>query len=96
MESQQQSKISRISGQTLADTETKQQSVNFFSSKIFLNFSFYAAPALLTAMLGTYTYPRAVWLARHKRLLKLRNFYAIHVAIAPFLALIHLNFFATV
>ena len=93
-ESQQQAKVSRVSGQTLSDQ--KQESVNLFSSKIALNFSFYAAPALLTAMLGTYTYPRAVRLARHKRLLRLRNFYAIHVSIAPFLAFIHMNFFSAI
>ena len=47
-------------------------------------------------MLGTITYPIAVKIARSKRLFKLRNFYAIHVAIAPFLALIHINFFSFV
>ena len=50
----------------------------------------------MTALLGTFTYPKFVKLARSKRLLGLRNFYAIHFAIAPFLALIHLNFFAFV
>ena len=47
-------------------------------------------------MLGTLTYPLAVKLARSKRLLRLRNFYAIHACIAPFLALIHANFFSFV
>ena len=47
-------------------------------------------------MLGTITYPLAVRVARSKRLFKLRNFYAIHVSIAPFLALIHINFFSLV
>ena len=65
-------------------------------NKLLLNFSFFAAPIGMTAILGTFTYPRAVRIARSKRLLGLRNFYAIHFAIAPFLALIHLNFFALV
>ena len=50
-----------------------------------------AGPFFLTAMLGTVTYPLAVRVARSKRLFKLRNFYVIHLAIAPFLSLIHLN-----
>ena len=59
-----------------------------------VNVSTWAVPTFATAMLGTFTYPRAVRLARSPRLLGLKNFYAIHFAIAPFLALIHLNFFS--
>ena len=51
-------------------------------------------PAFLTAMCGTITYPLMVRLARSKYLFKLRNFYAIHLSIAPFLALIHINIFS--
>ena len=51
-------------------------------------------PAFLTALCGTITYPLMVRLARSKYLLKLRNFYAIHLSIAPFLALIHINIFS--
>ena len=47
-------------------------------------------------MAGTITYPIAVRIARSKYLFKLRNFYAIHIAIAPFLALAHINIFAFV
>jgi len=42
-------------------------------------------------MCATVTYPLAVRIA--KRIFKLRGFYAIHVAIAPFLALVHTNIF---
>ena len=56
----------------------------------------WAIPLFSTAMLGTFTYPRAVAIARSNRLLGLRNFYAIHVAIAPFLSYIHLNFYSLV
>jgi hypothetical protein len=41
-------------------------------------------------MAATITYPIAVRIAR-SRLFKLRNFYSIHLAIAPFLALVHVN-----
>jgi hypothetical protein len=42
-------------------------------------------------MCATVTYPLAVRLV--KRVFGLRGFYAIHLAIAPFLALIHVNIF---
>lgn len=42
-------------------------------------------------MCGTVTYPLAVRLV--KRVFRLRGFYSIHLAIAPFLALIHINIF---
>ena len=42
---------------------------------------------------GTFTYPVAVRVAR--RVFKLRGFYAIHISIAPFLALVHINIFGT-
>ncbi|CDW80284.1 UNKNOWN [Stylonychia lemnae] len=50
-------------------------------------------PISITAMCGTITYPIAVRITR-SRIFKLRNFYAIHIAIAPFLSVIHLNIFA--
>ena len=55
-----------------------------------------AGPLFATSMLATITYPLAVRVARSRRLFGLRNYYAIHLAIAPFLAMIHLNFFALV
>ena len=42
---------------------------------------------------GTFTYPIAVRIARG--LFKLRGFYAIHLSIAPFLALVHVNILGT-
>ena len=50
-------------------------------------------PVFVTAMAGTITYPIAVRIARSKYLFKLRSFYAIHLAIAPFLAFAHVNIF---
>ena len=40
-------------------------------------------------MCATVTYPLAVRIAR--KVFRLRGFYAIHLAIAPFLALVHVN-----
>jgi len=48
-------------------------------------------PALITMMFGTITYPLAVRFV--KKVFRLKGFYAIHLTIAPFLALIHLNIF---
>ena len=42
-------------------------------------------------MCATVTYPLAVRVAR--KIFKLRGFYSIHLAIAPFLALAHVNIF---
>lgn len=42
-------------------------------------------------MCATVTYPLAVRIV--KRVFGLRSFYSIHLAIAPFLALIHVNIF---
>ena len=63
-------------------------------NKIATNFLYYTSPIFFTSMLATFTYPLAVRVARSKWLFGLRNFYAIHIAIAPFLALIHLNFYS--
>ena len=46
-------------------------------------------PVFMTLMCATVTYPLAVRIAR--KVFKLRGFYAIHLAIAPFLALVHVN-----
>lgn len=46
-------------------------------------------PVLITMICGTVTYPLAVRFV--KRVFRLRGFYAIHLTIAPFLALIHVN-----
>jgi len=45
-------------------------------------------------MCGSITYPISIRIV--KRLFKLRGFYAIHLAIAPFLAAIHINVFAAI
>ncbi len=50
----------------------------------------------MTALCGTVTYPLLVRVARSRYLFKLRNFYAIHLSIAPFLTFIHLNIFSSV
>lgn len=50
------------------------------------------APLFITMLCGTITYPIAVRVV--KRVFKLRGFYAIHLSIAPFLAIIHTNVFA--
>ena len=69
---------------------------NNYLNRLVLNFTSMALPIFMTAMLSTITYPMAVKIARHKRLLKLRDFYAIHFTIAPFLGFVHLNFYAFV
>ena len=66
---------------------------NDFYNMLMMMFSYWGAPLFTTSMLATVTYPLAVRIARSKRLFKLRNFYAIHVSIAPFLGFIHLNAF---
>ena len=58
------------------------------------NFMKVVFPAMFTMMCGTFTYPVAVRMAR--KIFRIRGFYAIHIAIAPFLALIHVNIFGTV
>lgn len=50
-------------------------------------------PATLTMLCGTVTYPIAVRIAR--KVFRLKGFYAIHLSIAPFLALVHVNIFGT-
>ena len=57
------------------------------------NFMKFVIPGLFTMMCGTFTYPVAVRAAR--KIFKLRGFYAIHISIAPFLALAHVNIFGT-
>jgi hypothetical protein len=64
--------------------------------KLKWNFIYLAAPVFLTSMLATITYPLMVKVARSKYLFSLRNFYAIHISIAPVLAFIHVNFFSFV
>jgi len=60
------------------------------------NFKLFVVPLFATAMVGTISYPIAVRIARSRYLFRLRNFYAIHLSIAPFLALLHSNVFACV
>ena len=50
-------------------------------------------PAAGTLFCGTFTYPIAVRVAR--KIFRLRGFYSIHISIAPFLALIHVNILGT-
>ena len=94
LEGKSQARTSKFGGKMMAD-ELKQEE-NEFSRKMLWNTGYFTIPIFSTAMLGTVTYPLAVRIARSKRLFKLRSFYAIHLAIAPFLALIHINFFSLV
>jgi hypothetical protein len=87
--------MSKFGGEMLADTSARGESRTFLN-KLKWSIGYVTAPLFCTAMLGTITYPLAVKIARSKRLFKLRNFYAIHISIAPFLALIHINFFSFV
>ena len=79
-------------------TTKAEKSNQFFKNDVInnlaRNFTFFAAPLFCTSMIGTITYPIAVRIA--KKAFRLRNFYSIHLTIAPFLALIHINFFALV
>ena len=102
METKEQSKQSRISGQMLTtqakedEDNSKESQIQIFLKQYTRNIGKVLIPVIVTAFAGTVTYPIAVRIARSKRLFKLRNFYAIHLAIAPFLAFIHVNIFAAV
>jgi hypothetical protein len=50
------------------------------------------APVFITLMTASLTYPVAVRLVKY-RPLRLRGYWAIHLTIAPFLALINVNVF---
>ena len=82
----------------MMSTTQSERSNQFFKNDLVnnlaRNFTFFAAPLFCTSMIGTITYPIAVRIA--KKAFRLRNFYSIHFTIAPFLALIHINFFALV
>ena len=82
----------------MSTTQSTQNNNQFFANDLInnlaRNFTYFAAPLFCTSMIGTITYPLAVRVA--KKAFKLRNFYSIHLTIAPFLALIHINFFALV
>ena len=66
------------------------------SAKVFSTFIGNAGslilPVAATMLCGTVTYPIAVRVAR--KVFRLRGFYAIHLSIAPFLALAHVNIFS--
>ena len=102
LETKDQSKISRVDGKVISQQQILSKPIQTnknrffeddFLNKLTWNFVKYAGPLFCTAMLSTITYPLAVRVARSKRLFKLRDFYAIHISIAPFLAVIHINFF---
>ena len=75
-------------------TDKKEAEESKVMKQFMRNVKNFMIPVFFTAMAGTITYPIAVRLARSKYLFKLRNFYAIHISIAPFLAFIHLNLFS--
>ena len=75
------------------DTDDSSQSSSLSLIGFKENFMKLVLPAAGTMFCGTFTYPIAVRIAR--RIFRLRGFYAIHVSIAPFLALLHVNIFAS-
>ena len=97
LESKDQSKSSKFGGEMMSSSQSI-KSNQFFKNDLMnnlaRNFTYFAAPLFCTSMIGTITYPLAVRFV--KKAFRLRNFYSIHIAIAPFLALIHINFFALV
>ena len=97
LESKEQSKQSKFGGEMMAETKTLKSNYFFKNdliNNLALNFTYFAAPLFCTAMIGTITYPIAVRIS--KKVFKFRNFYSIHFSIAPFLSLIHINFFALI
>ena len=94
LENKQQANISKFGGEMLSSKTKKADSD--LMNKLKWNFLYLAAPLFLTSMLGTITYPFMVRIARSKYLFRLRNFYSIHLSIAPVLAFIHINFFSFV
>ena len=89
LENKAQAKASSMGGAMLADDQgLKTNTLTIFTDKL----KTLILPAFATMMCGTVTYPIAVRIAR-SRLFKLKGFYAIHLAIAPFLAFVHVNLF---
>jgi len=74
-----------------ASTEDGSKRISFLG--FYENFMKLVMPAAVTMFCGTFTYPVAVRIAR--KVFRLRGFYAIHISIAPFLALLHVNIFGT-
>ena len=99
LESKEQSRISRFGGQMLSASGKGEDQGDIAGSQGLSmlgfreNFLKLVMPAAATMFCGTFTYPIAVRVAR--RVFGLRGFYAIHISIAPFLALIHVNIFGT-
>ena len=100
LESKEQSRVSKLGGQMFtaktdegedADGSVQSTSLSLIGFKE--NFMKLVLPAAGTMFCGTFTYPIAVRIAR--RVFRLRGFYAIHISIAPFLALLHVNIFAS-
>jgi hypothetical protein len=90
LESQKQAQVSRLGGQMFDDSLPTKSTFTTFTDR----FRTWVLPAAITMMCGTITYPIAVRIAR--RIFRLRGFYPIHFAIAPFLGLAHINIFGTV
>lgn len=86
LESKAQAKVSAVGGSLLSDETLDVSRLTLFTDKI----KTFILPGFATMMCGTVTYPLAVKIAR-SRLFKLRGFYAIHLAIAPFLGFVHVN-----
>lgn len=89
LETKKQAQISRLGGGLLEEADTTKGPFTVFADKL----KKWLLPASITMLCGTFTYPIAVRIAR--KVFRLRGFYSIHFAIAPFLALIHVNIFGT-
>ena len=93
LETGEQSKVSSLGGATLSSSSylTDEDKTAKVLTKFAGNAGSLILPIAVTMLCGTVTYPIAVRIAR--KVFKLRGFYAIHLSIAPFLALAHVNIF---
>ena len=91
LESSSQAKISKMGGKTLSSEAPKSGG---FSAQFKANVLKLLAPISITMLVATFTYPVAVRIVR-ARPFRLRGFYPIHIAIAPFLAWINVNVFGS-
>ena len=73
------------------DLKSKDKSI-IVQNEFIANAGKVIVPVMLTLLTGTFTYPLASKLVRSWPL-RLRGFYAIHLAIAPLLAYIHVHIF---
>ena len=102
LESQSQARISKTGGEFLTQNVTSKSSANsdesndvgnkLFTDQLKANMLNFTMPLLTTLMVSSVSYPLAIKIIK-SRLFGLRNWYAVHLAIAPFLALINVIVF---